>query len=181
MENCVNHPQKKAISICHSCGQHYCELCLDAGNEYYYCKKAECQELLRKELPIQLLSPEIICPNCSDNIELSDTERSSRKFHCPECESFIDFTFDPPKILNRENYVELLSSLNQGDIALIKSILDDGLIDYYVLGENFLNVDPLIQPAKFYVNGTQLEEAKGLLKDFELHIFGASDRHDLDK
>jgi hypothetical protein len=180
MTNCVNHPQRKATSICHSCGQQYCELCLDAGSEYNYCKKAECQELLRQELSTQLLSPEIICPNCSVNIELSDAERSSRKFHCPECESFIDYTFNPAKILNRQNYIELLSSFNQGDIALIKSLLDDALIDYYVFGENFLSVEPLVQPAKFYVNGIQLEEAKEVLKDFNLHIFGTSDRNKLE-
>ncbi|MCX6170829.1 MAG: hypothetical protein NTX65_15925 [Ignavibacteriales bacterium] len=178
MENCVNHPSKKALSTCHNCGQHYCELCLDAGTEYYYCKKAECQEILKKEFPAQLLSSEINCPNCSSKIELSDIERSSGKFHCPECESFIDLSVNPPKILNRQNYLEFVSSLNQGDIALIKSILDDALIDYYVFGENFLSVDPLIQPAKFYVDGSQLEEAKELLKDFKFHIYGASSRND---
>ncbi len=36
MENCVNHPNKKALSACHGCGKHYCESCLDEGKEFYY-------------------------------------------------------------------------------------------------------------------------------------------------
>jgi len=94
--------------------------------------------------------------------------------HCPECEALIDLEVNPPKISNKENYIELLSSLNQGDIALIKSILDDSNVDYYVFGENFLGADPLIQPARFIVNENQLEEAKEVLKDFKLNIWGTS-------
>jgi hypothetical protein len=64
--------------------------------------------------------------------------------------------------------------MNQGDIALIKSILEDANIDYYVFGENFLSVDPLIQPAKFFVNENQIDEVKELLKDIKLSIWGFS-------
>ncbi|MCX6151778.1 MAG: hypothetical protein NTX22_14740 [Ignavibacteriales bacterium] len=177
MENCNNHPQNKSVSICHSCGKFYCELCMDEGKEFYYCKKPECQEKLKNELAAELLPVEIICPNCSNSLELSDDERNSRKFHCPECESFLDFEFDPPKIIKPKDYSHfLLSSLNQGDVAVIKSILDDAKIDYFVYGENFLSTSPLIQPARFYVLESRVEEAKELLKDFELHIFGASNR-----
>ena len=79
----------------------------------------------------------------------SNEEKKERKVHCPECETTIDFNYDPPKAFNKENYVEFLSSLNQGDIAVIKSVLDDGGIDYYTTGENFLSMDPLIVPAVF--------------------------------
>jgi len=54
-------------------------------------------------------------------------------------------------------------------------------IDYYVLDGEFLTVRPLVQPARFYVADGQLEEAKELLKDFELHIFGVSKRNDTEK
>ena len=109
----------------------------------------------------------IICPNCSCELALEYDERTSGKVHCPECEALIDFGVNPPKILNKENYIELFSSLNQGDIAIIKSILDDSEVDYYVFGENFLSVDPLIQPARFFVNQNQIDEAKEVLKDFQ--------------
>ena len=71
-----------------------------------------------------------------------------------------------------------MSSLNQGDIGIIKSILDDNEIDYYVTGENFLSVSPLLEPAQFFVNTNQFEEAKKLLKDFDLKIFGFSARNE---
>lgn len=122
----------------------------------------------------EFLPDNVTCPNCETELELTENERISGMVHCPECEVLIDFKIKPPKVINKENYVELLSSLNQGDIGVIKSILGNANIEYYVFGENFLSVDPLIQPAKFYVNEIQLEEAKELLKNFELRIWGAS-------
>jgi len=64
--------------------------------------------------------------------------------------------------------------MNQGDLGIIKSMLDDGSIDYFVNGENFLSVDPLIQPARIMVREDQLDEANEIIKNFELHIFGVS-------
>ena len=174
MESCVNHSDKKAFSTCHNCGKYFCEQCLKEGKEFYYCLSPICQQILKNELNQVDLPKYIICPNCETELELSEDERISGKVHCSECEALIDYKVNPPKVIDKENYVQLLSSLNQGDIGLIKSILDNSNIDYYVYGENFLSVDPLIQPARFYVNEKQAEEAKELLKDFELRIFGAS-------
>lgn len=174
MKTCFNHPNKKSFAVCHGCGKHYCEVCLEKGREFYYCKNPGCQELLREELSSQELSEDIICPNCASELQLSKNERISKKVHCPECEALIDFNFKPAKIFKKGNYVELLSSLNQGDIALLKSILDNGGIDYYILGEYFLIVRPLLEPARFFINENQVEEVKELLKDFDLHIWGAS-------
>jgi hypothetical protein len=174
MSTCLNHPDKEALSICHGCGKDFCGSCLDEGKEYYYCKNPDCQELLKKELPSYKVPNNVICPKCECELELSENERIIGKIHCPDCESIIDYTFSPPKILKKENYIELLSSLNQGDIGVIKSILDNTKIDYMIFGENFLSVDPLIQPAKFYIHEDQIEEAKKLLKDIDLNIFGLS-------
>jgi hypothetical protein len=174
MKICINHPDKEALSICRVCGKDFCESCLDEGKEYYYCKNPECQELLNKELPAYKVPENVICSECDSELELSENERIVAKIHCPECESIIDYTLSPPKILKKENYTELLSSLNQGDIGLIKSILDNAEIDYMVFGENFLSVDPLIQPAKIYIHEDQIERAKQLLKDIDLNIFGLS-------
>lgn len=176
MKTCFNHPDKKAFSICRGCGKDFCNECLDEGKEYYYCKNPECQNLLYKEIRRKVSQLNIVCPNCSCELELSDEERVSGKAHCPECEALIIINANPPKVLNKENYFELLSSMNQGDIALIKSVLDDAGLDYYVFGQNFLSVDPLIQPVKFFVNENQLKDAKELLKDFELHIWGTSNK-----
>lgn len=52
MENyCKNHPDKKALSICHNCNEYYCDDCLSEGMSYYYCKKESCQVEFQKEKP----------------------------------------------------------------------------------------------------------------------------------
>lgn len=173
MKECVNHPGREALSICHSCGESFCEECLTEGNEYYYCAKPECQAMLKGELRKDIPDTSV-CPNCGAELELSEEEKKAGKIHCPECEALVDFNSDPPKVLNADNYVQLLSSLNQGDIGIIKSILDDAGIDYYVFGENFLSTEPLLQPARFFVSEDQLEDAHEVLKGFDLKIFGAS-------
>lgn len=174
MKTCYNHPDKEAISVCHHCGKDYCYECLDEGKEYYYCKNPECQEILRKELAFESMPEYLLCPNCESELEPTEEERLSGQVHCTECDALINYKVHPPEIINKENYIELLSSMNQGDIALIKSILEGTNIDYYVLGENFLSLDPLIQPARFFVNLNQLQDVKELLKGFDLHIWGAS-------
>lgn len=179
MGNCINHPNRKALSICHGCGKPYCEECLDEGKEFYYCKTTACQELLRKESPAGGLPPRVNCPNCSSELKLSDEDRVSRKFRCPECEALVDFGTNPPMILERKNYTEVFSSKNQGDIALLKSVLDDADIDYYVVGEDFLATYPLIEPAKFFVLDDQVDEAREILKQFSANIFGVSKRNEI--
>jgi len=178
MKTCTNHHGKEALSICHSCGKDYCSECLTEGKEFYYCKNSECQELLKKEMPAGKLASTMVCPGCGSVIEPSEEERVNGKVHCHTCEATTDFTVEPYLIAAKENYVKLFSSLNQGDIALIKSLLADADIDYYTTGENFLSVDPLIQPAQFYVNENQIEEAKELLKEFKLHIWGTSNEQE---
>jgi hypothetical protein len=174
METCVNHPDREALSLCHSCGKYYCKECLYEGKEYYYCKDTACSEILFKESGAAELPLSLTCPNCESEIELSEQERTAGKFHCPECEALIDMTVSPPRILDKENYVLLTSSLNQGDLGVVKSMLDDANIDYYVFGENFLSVDPLLQPARIFVNQKQAEEAADLLQNFDFKIFGVS-------
>ena len=115
-----------------------------------------------------------MCPNCAENLELEEKERVSRQVHCPECGSLIDFTTEPPTVMNPEEYVEITSSINQGDIGVIRSLLDDANIDYYIFGENFLVISPLLQPARAFVLQEQFEEAKNILKDVDIHIFGVS-------
>ncbi|MBL1215689.1 MAG: hypothetical protein HND52_20145 [Ignavibacteriae bacterium] len=176
MSNCKNHPNKTAYTICNNCKEDFCEDCLDEGKEFYYCKNSECQQKLKDEFAWENISLNMVCPNCESELELSEKEKG--KVHCPECESLIDFNFTPPKVLIKDNYTEILSTLNQGDIALIKSILDDGNIDYHILGENFLGVRPLLEPARILVNDNQIDETKELLKNIELDILGVSTKHD---
>jgi hypothetical protein len=174
MESCYNHPERKAYSICHSCGRHFCEDCLTAGKEFYYCKSPGCQKKYKEDTAKVTYSEKIVCPNCQSVLQINRDEIESGSFRCPECESFIAIMNGKPESVEDKNYVQLLSSLNQGDIAIIKSMLDDAEVDYYLTGENFLGVRPLLEPAVFYVNEKDLELAKNILKDFELHLFGFS-------
>lgn len=48
-EKCFNHPDRESIAPCHSCGKYFCRDCLSEGKEYYYCKKEQCQALLKQE------------------------------------------------------------------------------------------------------------------------------------
>ena len=43
-QNCKNHPDTNALSLCHSCGDYFCQDCLIEGDEYYYCKDNKCQQ-----------------------------------------------------------------------------------------------------------------------------------------
>jgi len=128
--------------------------------------------LLKKEKKPEQLPETVICPVCSSELELSEEDRASRKYHCPECDAFVDFTTDPPKVLDTKKYSLLFTTMNQGDIAIIKSLLDDANIDYYVYDEDFLAVRPLVQPARFFVAENETEEAKEILKDVDLNYFG---------
>jgi len=174
MKNCVNHPDKKALSVCHGCGKDFCADCLKEGKTYYYCSAPECIALYRQEMGPEPLPEIIVCPNCGAELQLSDKERNSRTVNCGDCEARIDYNKEPPEITPRDEYREILSSLNQGDISLIMSILDDAQIDYYTTGKNFISVRPLLEPVRFFVNIKQEQDAREALKDFELHIWGAS-------
>lgn len=174
MKSCYNHPEKKADNVCHECGNSFCSECLSEGVEYYYCNNPACQAKMAQEI----LKEEIVCPNCSHKLHLSYEERVEQKVHCPNCEALIDFKNIENQILEPDEFVEAISTLNQGDVAIIKSILDDAQISYYTTGENFLSVDPLIQPAKLYVKKEQFPDAVELLKNVEIHIWGASSKNE---
>lgn len=80
---------------------------------------------------------------------------------------------DEEKLDKNFNYVEVLKTYSQVDIAMIKSLLD-GNIDYYFHGENFMSIRPLLEPAILMVNENDLADVKELLKDFELNFMGVS-------
>ncbi|GJQ60969.1 MAG: hypothetical protein SCALA702_00220 [Melioribacteraceae bacterium] len=43
MENyCKNHPNRRALSFCHSCGEYFCEKCLNEGTQFYFCNQQNC-------------------------------------------------------------------------------------------------------------------------------------------
>ena len=173
-EYCDNHPRTEALSLCHNCGKHFCADCLSEGKEYYYCKTPECQLALNKELIPDPIPGLVTCPECKAVVQLNNDELHKHLFRCPECSSLINLSVNGPEVVNDREYVEILSSLNQADIAVLHSILDDAGLDYYIAGKNFLSIRPLLEPARVFVASEQVEQAKELLKDFNVHLFGVS-------
>ncbi len=169
MENCYNHPERKAYSVCHSCGKHFCEDCLTAGAEFYYCKSPECQQKLKEDIQRSSYEEEVTCPNCQSILKLSLDDLQSPGFRCPECDTFIVLLNGEPETLEDNNYVQLLTTSNQGDAAIIKSMMENAEVDYYLTGEN-----SIYEPMVLFVNEKDLELAKDILKDFKLHLFGFS-------
>jgi hypothetical protein len=65
-------------------------------------------------------------------------------------------------------FAPLLSTFNLGDIALLKSILDNQGIEYFIKGENIAYIRGYMDPAILMVREDQIKTVKELLKDFDL-------------
>lgn len=63
---------------------------------------------------------------------------------------------------------ELVSTFNQGDVAIIKSLLESEEIDFLAHGENFNQIRPFIQPVRFMVAEDVLERAQTLIEVISL-------------
>jgi hypothetical protein len=113
----------------------------------------------------------MFCPRC--RVEYSDGVSL-----CADCRVPLVAALPPEVRPEPAEFVEILRTLNIGDIAIIKAILDDTAIAYVFLGEQFNYVDPLIQPARLMVRSDQAEEARELLRDLELTYAGVSQSHD---
>ena len=74
-----------------------------------------------------------------------------------------------PKASDYVQYQELFSTYNFADIALIESILNSEKIIYFMQNEEFNTLTFSPQPVRVMVNTDQIDTAKELLKDFELH------------
>ncbi len=68
------------------------------------------------------------------------------------------------------DYKEVLSTLNPGDIAIIKSVLDSEGITYFFQGENFTYWGRGVIPARLMVKKDEVEKAREILKDLKLNF-----------
>ena len=71
-------------------------------------------------------------------------------------------------------FEEVLATFNPGDLAIIKSLLDGESIEYFIQGEFFNYVEPLVQPARLMVRKDQVKETREILKDLNLE-YGPND------
>jgi DNA-directed RNA polymerase subunit RPC12/RpoP len=61
-----------AVSVCGKCGHEHSSLALHSAK------------------PVDSFLPSVVaCPNCGEELELDQSERTERKFTCPSCKSFI--------------------------------------------------------------------------------------------
>ena len=104
------------------------------------------------------------CPKCR-------TEFRKGFDTCSDCEIPLvdELPPEPPKEPEPEyvEYVNLLSTYNQADIALIKSIFDGEDITYFFQGENFAYL--LVQPTKLMVSKDDVDRAKELMMELNLN------------
>jgi hypothetical protein len=109
----------------------------------------------------------MFCPVCRSEYVDGVTE-------CHDCRvSLVTVLKDPldePPI----EFEEVLQTYNQGDIAVIRSLLDNEDIQYFFRGEIFNLVDPLIQPAKLHVRKDQSKRVRELLAGLNVTFLGVS-------
>lgn len=67
-------------------------------------------------------------------------------------------------------FVEILSTYNPADIAVITSILEGEGVTFYFLGEQFTQVLPGVQPARLMVAEEDADVSRELLEDLKLSI-----------
>ncbi|MCJ7784312.1 MAG: DUF2007 domain-containing protein [Desulfobacterales bacterium] len=95
---------------------------------------------------------------------------------CPECRKRLVAKLPRvkkplPQKMGRAGFAELMITFNPSDIALIKSILDSAGIRYHFKNENFVSVNPLIQPATLMVGCGQVIVARKLLKSLKIKFW----------
>ncbi|MEW6196671.1 MAG: DUF2007 domain-containing protein [Bacteroidota bacterium] len=109
----------------------------------------------------------MFCPNCK-------AEYVEGIKVCTDCEVELVDQLPDENIDHEENvtFIPLLATRNMGDIAIIKSLLDEQGIEYFIQGENMLHVLGSIDSAILNVKEDQADEVKELLKDFEPKFLG---------
>jgi len=96
----------------------------------------------------------MFCPKCRKEYVNSITS-------CSACNISLSKTLIPEFV----EYEEIYSTVDQGEIAFIKSLLIANVITFYFLGEHGLYVGIYLSPAKLMVKKDQAGTAKELLKE----------------
>lgn len=117
----------------------------------------------------------MFCPKCRMEYRGGFTE-------CSDCETRLVEELPPLEEENHEidepdkpAFVQALETFSQGEIAFLKSILEDKDIHYYFKTENFSSMEP-VQPARLMVARNDIGKVQELLKDHDVKYMGLSDR-----
>lgn len=104
----------------------------------------------------------MFCPKCG-------AEYREGFYKCTDCGADLAYG-QPPGTEDEVRYVEMLevfSTYNPGDIAVIKSILEGEGIHYYFQGENTNLMIGGGAYARLLVQADQVERVKDILKEME--------------
>jgi hypothetical protein len=107
----------------------------------------------------------MFCPKCGSEYREGFT-------HCSDCD--VDLVKNLPEQLepneaeNEKTFIPILSTYNLGDIDLIKSILDNEDIAYFLKGENTAHISSAMDTTVLMVEESQVNIVKELLKNFDL-------------
>jgi hypothetical protein len=110
----------------------------------------------------------MICPQCKDDY---GDEGHTR---CIDCGIDLVPALPPEPEPEYFKFEPVLATYSPADVAIIRSILDGEGIPYYIHGENFMHIRPLVEPARLMVDHDSVETVKELLKDLNLLITGLS-------
>jgi hypothetical protein len=116
------------------------------------------------------------CPNC--RAEYVDGITECPDCHIPLVEELLEET-EPKDFLP---YVKVLATFNSADLIVIKSLLENAGLDYYIEGENFhyLGIPPA-QAVKLVVREDQVETAKELLSGLDLRGWAVARSDEFDE
>ena len=103
----------------------------------------------------------MFCPECR-------TEYREGFTVCADCGTTLvpELPPEPPTEISSEgiDFEEVLGFMDEGVVAIVKSLLDEEGIDYYIVGEFSVSKGP---NQKLMVRKDQAERAREVLKDLE--------------
>jgi hypothetical protein len=124
----------------------------------------------------------MFCPKCGAEYREGFTQ-------CADCG--VPLVWDEPVKAGDQGeafveYVEILRTFNPADLAIIRSLLTDAGIDYFVKDEHLALVRPLVEPPAVMVSRDQVQEAVDIIKDLKLEYkaisgFGRASKDDEDE
>ena len=103
----------------------------------------------------------MFCPKCRAEYREGFTE-------CADCKVLLVPELPPKPKPEYEEYEEVLSTFNMGDVVIIRTILDKEKLTYYFKGDQQHIMRPLVEPARLMVRKDQVQKAIEILKDLKL-------------
>ena len=102
----------------------------------------------------------MFCPKCK-------SEYREGFYKCSDCGSDLVYQLPPETFDNSggEEFVEVFSTYQQGDISFIKSVLDGEGITYFFQGENSIMLIAAGAYARLLVKADEADRAKDILRD----------------